>query len=107
MKSVVSKVARVSFAELSRMGTGPQGMILILSHMRSGSSLLTHLISSHPDVIAIGEAHLSYLGTESRHQLVGKVYTRARKLLMQEGYVCDKVLHDRHEIGIGCLKMQV
>jgi LPS sulfotransferase NodH len=32
----------------------------ILSHMRSGSTLLAHLLASHPEIIGYGETHIRY-----------------------------------------------
>jgi len=34
--------------------------LLIIGHMRSGSSLLLHLLSSHPDIAGFGETHRKY-----------------------------------------------
>lgn len=68
----------------------------ILSHMRSGSTLLTHLLASHPEIIGYGETHIRYKGPKDFDALVADVLqTLGRSPLPgRERYVLDKLLHD-------------
>lgn len=72
--------------------------LIIFSHMRSGSSLLTHLLSTHPTICGYGETHLTYAAEEDLASLVGKVMLVRRKWpgRLRERYVLDKILHDMY-----------
>ncbi|ACK67717.1 nucleoside triphosphate hydrolase superfamily protein [Rippkaea orientalis PCC 8801] len=72
----------------------PYKVLFILSHMRSGSSLLTHILNSHPDIIGYGETHLNYSREMDFKQLLFKVYWQLREYSMSHHYVLDKVLHN-------------
>lgn len=68
----------------------------ILSHMRSGSTLLAHLLASHPEIIGYGETHIRYNSPKAFDDLVGDVLqTLGRPTAHgRERYVLDKLLHD-------------
>lgn len=72
----------------------PYKILFLLSHMRSGSSLLTHILNSNPDIIGYGETHLNYSSELDLKTLMFKVYWHIRDYNMQHKYVLDKVLHD-------------
>ncbi len=73
-------------------------VLLICSHMRSGSSLLSHLLFSHVDVCGYGEAHLYYTGAPDFDTLVGKVLMVLRRMPngLRERFVLDKVIHSSY-----------
>ncbi|WP_422661919.1 sulfotransferase family protein [Pannus brasiliensis] len=73
----------------------PYKVVFILSHMRSGSSLLTHLLVSNPEIIGYGETHLEYTDERDFKALLFKLYWRFRDLNMNHTYLLDKVLHDQ------------
>lgn len=80
-------------------------ILFILSHMRSGSSLLTHILVSNPEIIGFGESHLEYESELDFKKLMMKVYWQNRefskipnhlyKFNMNHRYILDKVLHDQ------------
>jgi hypothetical protein len=81
----------------------PFKVLLILSHMRSGSSLLTHLLVSNPDIVGYGETHIKYTSSQDLKKLLFRVYWRGHEftqlkhlshLRMNHRYVLDKLLHD-------------
>lgn len=81
----------------------PYKILLILSHMRSGSSLLTHLLNANPEVIGYGETHLTYAQPADFQELLFRVYTRSQEfrtwkdvgnLRMHHQYAMDKILHN-------------
>lgn len=74
----------------------PYQFIHILSHMRSGSSLLSHILFSHPEVLGFGETQLPIRTPRDFDRLVAKVLRRRGRLLFcgQERYILDKSLHD-------------
>lgn len=82
----------------------PYRFLLLLSHMRSGSSLLTHLLTTNPDIIGYGETHTNYTDANDFRELLKKVYWQAQdfrtlqdiqNLRMNHQYVMDKVLHNK------------
>ena len=82
----------------------PYRFLLLLSHMRSGSSLLTHLLTTNPEVIGYGETHIDYTDADDFRVLLKKVYWQAQdfrtlqdmqNLRMNHQYVMDKVLHNK------------
>ena len=81
----------------------PFRILLILSHMRSGSSLLTHILSSNPEVIGYGETDIKYYSDADIKELICRVYTKTsanftplkifEAFKMDHTYVLDKLLH--------------
>jgi hypothetical protein len=68
-------------------------ILFVLSHMRSGSSLLAHiLISNSEEVIGYGETHITYSSEADFKQLIFKVYRKTQALNMEHKYILDKVL---------------
>ncbi|MBL8446424.1 MAG: sulfotransferase [Zoogloeaceae bacterium] len=66
--------------------------LFVLSHMRSNTSLLSHLLGSHPEISGHSEMGISY-----RHAL-DLLKLRCKVFLDSDGldgtYVLDKILHD-------------
>ena len=90
----------------------PYQILWILSHMRSGSSLLTHILSANPEIIGYGETHICYESPRDFKKLMRKVYWESQeyrnledlqKLTLQENYVLDKLLHDSKLANIDLL----
>lgn len=82
----------------------PLRILFILGHMRSGSSLLTHLLNHNPAILGYGETHITYQSPEDFKQLMVKVYWRCNEfkkltdlqhLRMTHQYVLDKLLHNK------------
>lgn len=93
----------------------PYRFLLVLSHMRSGSSLLTHLLTTNPEVIGYGETHTNYTDARDFKVLLEKVYWQAqefrtlgdvRNLRMDHQYVMDKVLHNKKFLDHEFLKSE-
>ncbi|MEO0986303.1 MAG: sulfotransferase family protein [Cyanobacteria bacterium J06639_14] len=81
----------------------PYRVLWMLSHMRSGSSLLTHILSANSEVMGYGETHIRYESPQDFKRLMCKVYWEGQeyrnvgdlpKLTLQETYILDKLLHD-------------
>lgn len=81
----------------------PYRFFLVLSHMRSGSSLLSHLLVTNPEIIGYGETHIGYASPADFKTLLKKVYWQAQEfrtpahlvnLRMHHRYAMDKLLHD-------------
>ena len=79
-------------------------ILFILSHMRSGSSLLSHILISNPEIIGFGETHIQYSSELDFKRLMMKVYWQGQEfrkiprhlenLSMNHQYILDKILHN-------------
>jgi hypothetical protein len=84
----------------------PYQVLFILSHMRSGSSLLTHILNSNPEIIGFGETHLIYENERDFKTLMFKLYWRFKDLNMNHRYILDKVLHDQKFLDTSFLQSE-
>lgn len=70
--------------------------LFMLGHMRSGSSLLVHLLNSNPEVLGYGETPIRYTGRRSFVELHDHVLDQFEKNGQPSGseyrYVMDKIL---------------
>ncbi len=72
--------------------------LLVLSHMRSYSSLLCHILGSHPEISGYSEAHQSYFGRNDLDRLARVVREHTGDATLKR-FVLDKVLHNHREIA--------
>ncbi len=72
----------------------PQKVILLLSHMRAGSTLCVNLLCTNPEIIGMGETGISYSSERDFRILRGKVYSRRSRLLITERYILDNLNHN-------------
>lgn len=70
-------------------------VVFILSHMRAGSSVLTRVLSSHPEVCGVGELHRVYRTEQDLDDLTIWLEWYAESKLRQSRFVLDKLLHNR------------
>jgi len=78
-----------------RWRSRPYRPLLILGHMRSGSSLLVHLLNSNPEILGYGETHITYTEAADFKQLLHRVYAHRHDYRMAQTYIFDKLLHDQ------------
>lgn len=80
--------------------------LFILGHMRSGSSLLCHLLCNSDDVIGIGEAHHDYRRRSDLSKLLTSIrhYSGTRPLRYR--YVLDKIVGVQHVLSGSVLSDQ-
>lgn len=77
--------------------------VFVVSHMRSFSSLLCHILGSHPDISGYAENHQQYFTRSDLRQLAWKVRTTTEKTDLGR-YVLDKILHNQLEIAPDILR---
>lgn len=100
--SFISK-ARIKMQKLRRaaryavLRAQGQEWLFVMGHMRSGSSLLVHLLNSNSDILGYGETHITYWGRRS----LAKLHLHNLERFTQNGvdveplrYAMDKILHD-------------
>jgi hypothetical protein len=95
VKSILRMIALFYFHSMLRIRT-PERFIFLISHMRSGSSLLTHLLASNEDVNAYGETHIRYNCEKSFADSICKIRLNLRsfKGFQANKIYMDKILHN-------------
>lgn len=73
-----------------------ESCIFILAHMRCGSTALSNILCSRPDVSGYGEAHVRYDGPGAPGRLVVNQMRRGA-WSPRAPYLFDKILHSRHD----------
>jgi hypothetical protein len=76
----------------------PRRYVLVLSHMRSYSSLFCHILGSHPEVDGYAEMHQSYRGRVDLLRLNARVY-RSLDGELAGRFVLDKLLHNSYGVS--------
>ncbi len=79
-----------------------QGWIFVVSHMRSFSTLLCHILGSHEEIAGYVETHQSYLGRIDLHRLRRTIRETTDDPLVRR-YGLDKILHNYVHIAPGVL----
>ena len=96
LKRTLARFAvRAGEASLEALGVPPPGAILILGHMRSGSTLLLHLLMTTPEIAAMGERNAVYASEGDLARLVMTTRLARRLPLAKLRYVADQINHSR------------
>jgi hypothetical protein len=82
------------FSTMLKAGRPPINYLFVLGHMRSGSTLMAHLLNTNPEIIGYGETFRSYERAEDLDDLTAHVTRFFRRWRLNERYVLDKVLHN-------------
>jgi len=70
--------------------------IFLLSHMRANTSLISHILGSHPQISGYYEMHLSYV-TEDDLFTQEQLYASKDTVKSSSKYLFDKILHNKYE----------
>ncbi|WP_373475798.1 sulfotransferase [Sphingorhabdus sp.] len=70
--------------------------IFIMGHMRCGSTALSNILCSHPQISGYGEAHIRY---KSRSELGLLILNQIKRNSYRQNsaYLFDKILHSRYD----------
>ncbi len=73
--------------------------IFLLSHMRANTSLIGHILGSHPEISGYYEMHLGY---ESSADLENqeKIYTEKETVKENSRFLFDKLLHNQYGLDL-------
>jgi hypothetical protein len=93
------------FARRPGVFLGRRSYILVLGHMRSYSSLLCHILGSHPEIAGYAEMHLTYRNVLDLLRLRARVF-RSLGCALSGRFVLDKVLHDEYVVAPSILRRQ-
>jgi hypothetical protein len=72
----------------------PPRIVFIMGHMRSGSTLLMHILLSNPEFIGCGERSVAYRFADDLDKLEIAARRSQSSLLRQVSYVVDQINHD-------------
>jgi hypothetical protein len=72
--------------------------LFVLGHMRSGSSLLCHLLCSSEEILGYGETHQDYHRRSDLAKLMLSVRMQTGKNPLQYRYVLDKIVTCHHVV---------
>ncbi len=74
-------------------GGRAQRKVILLGHMRCGSSLMVQILTSNPDIAGYGETHNHYHSVAELETLPTHIYLTLRRYRPSR-LVLDKILHD-------------
>lgn len=78
-------------------------LIMIIGCMRSGSSLLSHILTTSPEISGFGESHVRYKSREDLLRLAYWILRFRGQWPSRHRYLLDKVLHDSHIPDVAAL----
>ena len=78
---------------------GRRSYVLVLGHMRSYSTVLCHILGSHPEVSGYAEMHQSYHGAVDLVRVRARV-ARSLDHELDGRLVLDKVLHNDYSVSV-------
>ncbi|MBU1193158.1 MAG: hypothetical protein KKE76_15810 [Gammaproteobacteria bacterium] len=81
----------------------PYQRIYLLSHMRAYSSLIGHILGSHPHINGYYEMHLPYTRAESLDEQLC-LYGQTESLKPDSLYLFDKLLHNDYPLDTAILE---
>ena len=85
---------------------GKKEYIFIISHIRSNSSLLSHILGSNEEIAGHCEMHQSYSGIRDLMKLRYKISLLQNENISDERYVLDKMLSNHNRISRDILSME-
>lgn len=84
---------------MHRAADRPPGRIFLLSHMRAYTSLVGHLLGSHPEIDGYYEMHLRY-ASPADLELQRQRYGEHDRLKPGSRYLFDKLLHNDYTLAL-------
>jgi hypothetical protein len=90
----IGRASAATEACLATIGVPRPGALLLLGHMRSGSSLLLHLLLTNSQVAAMGERNAVYASRSDLSHLAVATRVAARSPLRRLRYIADQVNHN-------------
>lgn len=94
MKAAVKEAGVALLRLRERLARTPSEYVFVLGHMRSGSSLLHHILVSHPDLLGCGERNVAYDSADDLHRLHLAARRDRRAYWRSYRYFVDQINHD-------------
>lgn len=97
--SMLSKARKLSLVVSSpHILTCRSRYLFVLSHMRSRSTVLCHVLGSHPEIVGYSELHRRYTSRLDLLRMRADLYSEAKRNLSNK-YLLDKILHNEIPIA--------
>ena len=74
--------------------------IFLMSHMRANTSLISHVLGSHPQISGYYEMHLSYLGNDDLRKQEQQLFANEESIKNSSDYLFDKILHNKYKLAL-------
>lgn len=87
---IAGPILKAVYANIIFRNTKP---LFVLGCMRSGSTLLSHILMSHPEIFGVGESHVVWRDHKSLHDVMAEALRLRRELPAPRKYLLDKILH--------------
>lgn len=95
VKHAVKKVAKQVYSYRAARIVEDVQLIFLIATMRSGSTLLMHILGDSKCIEAVGENYIAYEKPSDFTKLVAKVAYLKRLVSMEKKYYADKILHNK------------
>lgn len=79
--------------------------LFVISHMRSRSTLLSHLLGSNPEIVGYTELHRPYRTGLDLFKFRARIYIENREHIDNK-FILDKVLHNSYEFSDKVLNLE-
>ncbi|MGM5470914.1 sulfotransferase family protein [Flavobacteriaceae bacterium LMO-SS05] len=83
--------------------TPEPNLIFLISHMRSGSTLLEHILSSNNQILGFGEQSRVYTKKSDFKKMELFIRWNQKKIFKYSKYVVDQILHNKYTPNIDFL----
>ncbi len=80
--------------------------IFLMSHMRANTSLISHILGSHPQINGYYEKHISYLSQASLREQEQQLPANKGAKNDNTRYLFDKILHNAYKLRLDNLDSQ-
>jgi len=92
---VIKKVILCYYAFMIKVRIRPLRFIFLLAHMRSGSTLLTHILNRNPDITGATESGIFYHTKKDLLLSIYWVHLCNRNVRFKAKFVIDQINHNR------------
>ena len=95
IKHILKKFLFLHYSICLKFRRRPFKYLLIMAHMRSGSTLLSHLLNTNRNVYAAAESNEIYSSMRDLKRQIYRVFCVNRMLFPRGAYVADQLNHSR------------
>ncbi len=92
-RGIILASSRVAETARACIGIQRPQVVLLLGHMRSGSTLLLHILLGHPAISGLGERNATYSSKADLSRLVLATLLGRRRPFARFRYVVDQINH--------------
>lgn len=95
IKEPLKSILNQYFDIQRRIFNREQKYLLVLGHMRSGSTLLAHILMSNPEILGQAERNVPYRTRKDLDLLVAQAHYYSLRLKWSDCYVMDQINHGK------------